>query len=110
MYDPQKNTWTALEPMPSNRGGIAASNSSNGNIYVFGGEHPPGSIDTIRLFYNNGKYDPKTNKWTSEPPMLTARHGLVALTIGDKIYVIGGGVKPGLSVSKINEVFNVPKS
>jgi N-acetylneuraminic acid mutarotase len=110
MYDPQKNTWTALEPMPSNRGGIAASNSSNGHIYVFGGEHPPGSIDTIRLFYNNEKYDPKTNKWTSEPPMLTARHGLVALTIGDKIYVIGGGVKPGLSVSKTNEVFHIQTS
>ena len=48
--------------MPSNRGGIGASNSSNGDIYVFGGEHPPESIDTIRLFCNNGKYDPKTNK------------------------------------------------
>jgi hypothetical protein len=68
--------------MPSNRGGIAASNSSNRDIYAFGGEHPPGSIDTIRLFYNNEKYDPKTNKWTSEPPVLAARHGLVALTIG----------------------------
>ena len=42
--------------------------------------------------------------------MLTARHGLVALTIGDKVYVIGGGVKPGSNVSKTNDVFNVPKS
>jgi hypothetical protein len=42
--------------------------------------------------------------------MLTARHGLVALTIGDKIYVIGRGLKPGLSVSNLNEVFHIIKS
>jgi N-acetylneuraminic acid mutarotase len=33
-----------IEPMPSNRGGIAASNSSNDDIYVIVGEHPPGSM------------------------------------------------------------------
>ena len=81
MYDPQKNTWITLEPMPSRRGGLTAANSSNGQIYVIGGEIPPGSNETIRMFYNNEKYDPKTNKWTSEPPMPTARHGLAAETI-----------------------------
>jgi N-acetylneuraminic acid mutarotase len=109
MYDPEKNTWITLEPMPSKRGGLAAANSSNGQINVIGGEIPPGSNETIRMFYNNEKYDPKTNKWTSEPPMPTARHGLAAETIGDKIYVIGGATNPGLGASNINEIFQITK-
>ncbi len=107
MYDTQRNTWTVLEPMPSKRGGLAAANSSNGEIYVIGGELPPGSNDTIRIFYNNEKYDTKGNNWTSQPPMLTARHGLAAETIGDKIYVIAGGIRPGLSVSNLNEIYKI---
>jgi N-acetylneuraminic acid mutarotase len=109
MYDPQKNTWITLEPMPSKRGGLAAANSSNGQINVIGGEIPPGSNETIRMFYNNEKYDPKSNKWTSEPPMPTARHGLAAETIGDKIFVIGGATNPGLGASNINEIFQITK-
>jgi N-acetylneuraminic acid mutarotase len=107
MYDSQENTWITLEPMPSKRGGLAAANSSDGQIYVIGGELPPGSNETIRMFYNNEKYDPKSNNWTSQPPMPTARHGLAAETIGDKIYVIAGGIKPGLSVSNLNEIFQI---
>jgi len=78
-------------------------------MYVFGGEHPFGT------FNKNEKYDPKINKWTSETPMPTARHGLTAVAINDKIYVISGGPKPGilinilpgLTVSNINEVFHI---
>jgi N-acetylneuraminic acid mutarotase len=118
-YDPEQDIWiTNLEAMPSKRSGIAAAaappaggaaatadNASSinaSNIYVFGGEEP------LRTFNNNEKYDATTNKWTSEPPMPTARHGLTAVYIGDdKIYVIGGGPQPGLSVSGVNEIFNV---
>jgi N-acetylneuraminic acid mutarotase len=114
-YDPEQDTWiTNLEAMPSKRSGIAAAaaaaaataeNASSinaSNIYVFGGEEP------LRTFNNNEKYDASTNKWTSEPPMPTARHGLAAVYIeDDKIYVIGGGPQPGLSVSGANEIFNV---
>ena len=40
--------------------------------------------------------------------MPTARHGLAAVYIqDDKIYVIGGGPQPGLSVSGANEIFHV---
>ncbi len=79
-----------------------ASPVNNSDIYVFGGEEPSKTFD------NNEKYDAKTNKWTSEPPMPTARHGLAAVYIQDnKIYVIGGGPQPGLSVSGANEIFHV---
>ena len=110
-YDPEQDKWiTNLEAMPSKRSGIAAASAAtavassvnSSNIYVFGGEEPS------KAFNNNEKYDAKTNKWTSEPPMPTARHGLAAVyTEDDKIYVIGGGPQPGLSVSGANEIFHV---
>jgi hypothetical protein len=53
----------------------------------------------IRTFNNNEKYDPKTNKSTSEPLMPTARHGLAAVAINDKIYVISGGPIPGILIN-----------
>src|SRR5918995_795364 len=89
-YDPEQDKWiTNLEAMPSKRSGIAAAAASpvnSSDIYVFGGEEPS------KTFNNNEKYDAKTNKWTSEPPMPTARHGLGAVYYieNDKIYVIGG--------------------
>src|SRR5215203_5386893 len=111
-YDPEQDKWiTNLEAMPSKRSGIAAVaavaafpvNGSSSNIYVFGGEEPS------KTFNNNEKYDANTNKWTSEPPMPTARHGLGAVYIEEdnKIYVIGGGPQPGLSVTDANEIFHV---
>ena len=109
-YGPEQDKWiTNLEAMPSKRSGIGAAptspvNGSSSNIYVFGGEEPS------KTFNNNEKYDAKTNKWTSEPPMPTARHGLGAVYVEDdnKIYVIGGGPQPGLSVTGANEIFHVP--
>ena len=104
-YDPVQDTWiTDLEPMPSKRSGIAAASSSstNSSIYVFGGE------EALKTFNNNERYDPKINKWMSEPPMPTARHGLAAVFVEEnKIFVIGGGPQPGLSVSGANEIFHV---
>jgi N-acetylneuraminic acid mutarotase len=77
-----------------------ASAAFNETIYVFGGEEPS---DT---FNNNEKYDPETNTWTSAQPMPTARHGLAAVSIDDKIYIIGGGPQPGGSQTNLNEIFH----
>jgi N-acetylneuraminic acid mutarotase len=104
MYDPNKNSWVifSLEPMPSKRSGIAAAASLyDSSFHVFGGEEP------AKTFNNNEKYDPKSNKWTIETPMPTARHGLGAVAIDGKIYVIGGGPQPGMSVTNANEIFHV---
>jgi N-acetylneuraminic acid mutarotase len=104
-YDPEQDQWiTNLEAMPSKRSGIAAAASpvNSSRIFVFGGEEPS------RTFNNNERYDAETNTWISESPLPTARHGLAAVYIeDDKIYVIGGGPQPGLSVSRANEIFHV---
>jgi N-acetylneuraminic acid mutarotase len=109
MYDPNQNNWISLNQMPSKRSGIAAAadpSVNNSNIYVFGGEEPS------KTFNDNERYDIKRNKWTVELPMPTARHGLVAVFIdngynNNRIYVIGGGPDPGLSVSDVNEIFYI---
>jgi N-acetylneuraminic acid mutarotase len=108
MYDPISDTWTSKAPMPSNRSGLAAATSEDGKIYVFGGEDA--LTASAMIFDNNEKYDPKTDKWTSEAPMPTARHGLAAVfdNITKKIYVIGGGIEAGGdSVSNINQILIV---
>jgi N-acetylneuraminic acid mutarotase len=92
--------------MPSKRSGIAAATAKKStfdtiSIYVFGGEEPS------KTFNNNERYDVKTNKWKTEAPMPTAHHGLGAASVQNKIYVIGGGTQPGLSVTKANEIFHV---
>nr|MDQ4013505.1 galactose oxidase [Thermoproteota archaeon] len=102
MYDPAQDKWRILETMPSERSGIAAASPVNSTIiYVFGGEEPS------KTFNNNEKYDSKTGEWMSEPPMPTARHGLGAAPYEDRIYVIGGGPQPGLSVSDVNEIYHI---
>ena len=101
MYDPKMDKWMILESIPSKRSGISAA-SINNTIYVFGGE------DLTKTYNNNEKYNVKNNTWESQEPLPTARHGLSAVSVNDdKIYVIGGGPEPGLSVTSVNEIFNI---
>jgi len=102
MYNPKEDKWMILESMPSKRSGISAASINNTTIYVFGGE------DITKTYNNNEKYNVKNNKWESKEHMPTARHGLAAVSANDdKIYVIGGGPEPGLSVTSVNEIFNI---
>jgi len=102
-YDPIEDKWMTLESMPSERSGISAASINNtATIYVFGGE------DLTKTYNNNEKYDVKSNEWESQEPLPTPRHGLAAVsTNDDKIYVIGGGPTSGLSVTSVNEIFNI---
>jgi N-acetylneuraminic acid mutarotase len=103
-YDPSSDSWTTdLEPMPSKWSGIAAVNVSK-LIYVLGGEENQGTFDT------NERYDPANNTWTIESPMPTARHGLGVTYFDNKIFVIGGGPQPGLTVSDVNEIYHLNRT
>lgn len=83
MYDPQKNNWTLFNSMPIGRSGFAAE-SSDGKVYVFGGQVARGPMTNVE------SYDPITNEWAVEPKMKFARDGLTAVTFNDRIYVLGG--------------------
>ena len=97
-YDPATDGWTALPPVPTARGGIAAA-TLGGRIHVFGGEGSGGT------FVANEAFDVARGSWVRLAPLPTSRHGLGAATVDDAIYVIGGGPRPGLTVSAANEVF-----
>ena len=99
-YNPVYDSWTVdLEPMPSKRSGNAAT-SLNGDIYVLGGEQNEGT------FNENERYDPRTDRWSKELPMMNARHGLGVVSFDNKIYAIGGGPERGFFTSGINEIYH----
>lgn len=102
MYDPIKNTWISLEPMPTKRSGISAA-TYNGSVFIFGGEDAGGV--NPKTYGNNEVFDPSIGIWISKQSLPTPRHGLSAITVDDRIYTIGGGPRAGLSVSDVNEVF-----
>ncbi len=59
-----------------------------GKIYSFGG-----GGDDFKSLDLSEVYDPKTDQWTTLAPMPTLRSGALAATLGDTIYVMGGGFK-----------------
>jgi N-acetylneuraminic acid mutarotase len=65
-----------------------------------GGEKISGSFNKLE------KYNPKSDSWSVEPEMPTARLGLDAVTLDDKIYAIGGKTsQPSESATNVNEIF-----
>lgn len=61
-----------------------------------------------RVFGQNEAYDLKADRWFSYAPMPTPRHGMGAVTLGDSIYVAGGGPQMGGGVkSAVHEAFTL---
>jgi len=98
-YDPMKDTWKPLAPMPTKRG-AAVAGTVNGKIYVIGGATTaPGATNpaihpTIaqRVLSTVEEYDPETNTWRTRSPMPTPRNHTAAGVVDGKIYVIGGRI------------------
>jgi len=67
--------------------------------FVFGGEAP------LRIFSANEMYEVAGNRWIAKEPMLTARHGIGAAAVGNRIYVPAGGTEPGFAATAANEVY-----
>jgi uncharacterized protein (TIGR03437 family) len=101
-FDPATNTWRTRAPIPVPRGGLA-SGIAGGRIIVFGGEGPSGTPE--RTFKQTHAYDPSTDQWTSLADMPTPRHGFYGVSVGNRIFVPGGGPREGGSFSNIHEVF-----
>lgn len=113
-YDPAADKWTKKRPMalPSHH---VAFTEYRGKIYAFGGfVLPPSSPPSWVPINNAWEYDPANDSWKALAPMPTKRGSPVAVTIGDKIYVIGGAVpgphqtavhpaRPHLSVGTVEE-------
>jgi N-acetylneuraminic acid mutarotase len=93
-YDPATDTWTKKKPMPLASHHVAFT-EYRGKIYAFGGFVLPQSGPSAWVPIDNAwEYDPAEDSWKALAPVPTRRGSPVAVTAGDRIYVIGGAT-PG---------------
>ncbi len=79
--------WEKLPDLPSARSHCPTA-VYQGKIYGFGGGGPRfKSLNSVII------YDPATGRWSRGRDMPTLRSGAIAHTVGDAIYVVGGGFK-----------------
>ena len=108
-YDPARDSWKSLAPLPGKRGSAVAA-EIGGKIYVMGGATTvDGSKDAYFTFFGPAKvlstndvYDPATNTWQSRTPMAVPRNHAYGATVNGKIYVIGGRTGHALILTASN--------
>jgi N-acetylneuraminic acid mutarotase len=109
VYDAQRDQWTTRAPMPTPRSGHGLV-IYRGRFFAMGGES--GWLEnnqlTGRVHGQMESYDPASDTWQSHAPMPTPRHGMGAVTIGDFIYVAGGGpIVGGAIKTAVHEAFTL---
>jgi N-acetylneuraminic acid mutarotase len=117
IYDPATDRWLvsgsgpgAPAPLPQGRGGMGKAIYARGEFWVFGGETRDGPGATPQHVYDRVDiYDPVRNQWRAGPPMPTARHGIFPVLIGDRIYILGGGMAAGNTASAVVEYLNLDR-
>jgi N-acetylneuraminic acid mutarotase len=88
-YDPERDAWRELAPMPTARGGGAGA-AVGDKIYVVGGRPPAANAFEV--------YSIAENRWATLPRLpqrYNNRNHLAAAAIGGKIYVAGGRYNGG---------------
>jgi N-acetylneuraminic acid mutarotase len=90
------NSWSVTPPMSVKRCycGVAPL---EGKIWVVGGAINGGAKQTILNLVEI--YDPKTGAWQTGPPLDIARFESVVVTVGKRIYAIGGANKDNQAVA-----------
>jgi N-acetylneuraminic acid mutarotase len=99
-YDPAADTWTKKKNMPLLSHHVSFA-EYRGKIYAFGGfrypDPDPATGKAVPAWVpidNAWEYDPAADAWKSLAPLPTKRGSPVAVTVGDKMYVIGGATTP----------------
>jgi len=110
VYFPDRDTWELRAAMPTARSGHGLVVYRD-RIFAMGGESgisANGRIVQAKVFGQMESYDPASDRWQHHAPMPTPRHAVAAATIGDTIYVAGGGPVTGGSVqSAVHEAFTL---
>jgi hypothetical protein len=70
-------------------------------VVSVGGEEPGGTIAEVLA------YRVAERRWVQLADLPTPRHGLGVAALGGRVFVIGGGPEPGLTVSSANEALRV---
>ncbi len=87
------------EDLPTARGGIAAFSAGTLGDCVVGGEGPNGTFGNVECV---GAFET-----TTLPGLTVPRHGLGAVLLDGRAYVLLGGPQPGLTVSDVVEVLDL---
>lgn len=89
IYDPDADQWERGAALPTPRGFLAAVTVGD-VICVLGGYDGVQAYDLCHV-YDPMKEKQGGNPWSSCTPMLARRAGLAAASIGDAVFVVGGG-------------------
>jgi N-acetylneuraminic acid mutarotase len=96
MYIPAQDQWVVRAPLPTARSGHGLVIYRN-RFFAMGGESGEfvNRVLTGQVHGQMESYDPQTDRWQAHAPMPTPRHAVAAVTVGDWIYVAGGGAVLG---------------
>lgn len=96
---PVPGTWTTLAPAPTKRTEVTAA-VLGGKIYVLGGFAEPslGNLSSLTITDRVEVYDPAANVWATSAPLPAGLHHAAAVTVANRLYVIGGYGQSFLSV------------
>lgn len=102
-YDPRRDRWRSLPPMPTKRGSMDAD-VVDGRLVVVGGEGTRRQLGIVEAF------DIRSQRWTPFPSLEVPRHGAGVVTAGSQLYVLNGaeGVAHTRS-SAVVEVLTPPR-
>ncbi|WP_372619682.1 Kelch repeat-containing protein [Falsiroseomonas sp.] len=109
VYDPARNQWEVRAPLPTPRSGHGLV-VYRGRFFAMGGESGwfVNRQLTGQVHGQVESYDPVSDSWQHHAPMPTPRHGMGAVTIGDFIYVAGGGPVVGGGIkTAVHEAFTL---
>ncbi|MBA3301236.1 MAG: galactose oxidase [Thermoleophilaceae bacterium] len=82
-YDPERDRWSRLPPMPTKRAALAAG-VIGGRLYAVGGVARGNALATLE------SYDFRTRRWRREPSMPTSREHLAGTVAGARLYALAG--------------------
>ena len=91
-----EDAWRDEPSLGHGRGGIAAATTAGGRACVAGGEEDAGTIASVECLADRA--------WSVAASLAQPRHGLAVVAVGDRLHVVGGGPRPGLTVSGAHEV------
>jgi DNA-binding CsgD family transcriptional regulator len=89
IYDPEADSWSAGAPMAEPRGFLAASPLQD-RIYVAGGYNGQRELATVAV-YDPAAEGKEAGPWSSRAPLSQPRGGLGLVSLGQRLYAVGGG-------------------
>ena len=92
-YDLVRDEWMELAWLPEFFRSGSAMAHVHGTLYLIGGEGAGPVLNKVHA------YDPVSNAWRRVADLPEGRHGTGAVTVGNTIYVPGGGFQNGLGPS-----------